>query len=557
MKPSRRLSALDDLSVRLDWSSVERRLAGGDIDAIPPLVGPPPSSKRWVALAVGTLAAVVTAASLWIALPGLTPVESGNQIPHLPPGVSLWPFLGDQGLAELQDRVRGGADMWRLDARRVGTEFGRRVMGWTSFEVTLQPGTDDRGEYSIVMLTNMESGVRETLTLRRAFGVGSDMWVVAYVESSELSIGMQGGETVSEGTAIAVRAPLRPSSAWGVGSFPGECLVPYGAELPSGESELTISRGASLENCRGAVNGLLWIAAADRPLVSNGDIVNPLVGDGSYVRALAASPFALAPSVLPEWNSYKDDDWELRYPAEWSSGRFDGATYVSNRPMSDEELGAILGGTANGPSDAAVVVVAPMATNSETLDVDTRMPLDVADIQPGSVWGRRIQGNGAAYQVTVTVGGDVSTDDAILVAQTAESLAFRSLRPLDRQADWMSMGPAVDFPIGDVTLWVGDEVAVGVAHGDRDGFYALRFSGVLCPPEIVEGSGVVMDGRDLVFTCADNSVFARFDEFGRFVGGSDDAPDELPALRVIEAWDGALLLSLTEIPPRPLQDYWR
>lgn len=121
------------------------------------------------------------------------------------------------------------------------------------------------------------------------------------------------------------------------------------------------------------------------------------------------------------------------------------------------------------------------------------------------------------------------------------------------------IGPSNEWAdSGTVALWVADDdVFLAVVHG-TGGFYALDLRGIQdCPLAIRgEGQGEHIDPatQDIVFECADGSVWARFDPYGQPV---EDAPSRLPrpAFEVKARGDGTLLVTKTPTP-LPLSAYW-
>lgn len=121
----------------------------------------------------------------------------------------------------------------------------------------------------------------------------------------------------------------------------------------------------------------------------------------------------------------------------------------------------------------------------------------------------------------------------------------------------MSIGPSEKWARpGTVTLWAADRLSLAVVHGPG-GFYALDLSHVPeCPVNIREGEGwhVDLPNADIVFTCSDGSVWARFDRYGKSV---PDAPQrDVIQARAVEAGDDGTLLVSHDEPPRPLTTYW-
>jgi hypothetical protein len=109
---------------------------------------------------------------------------------------------------------------------------------------------------------------------------------------------------------------------------------------------------------------------------------------------------------------------------------------------------------------------------------------------------------------------------------------------------------------GTVTLWNVDRLFVAVVHGSG-GYYALDLSHVAeCPVNIREGEGWYVDhpSMEIVFDCADSSVWARFDPYGKRVPGTPPRK-ERPAFKVVAQEDGSLLV-VRKPPSRPLTTYW-
>ena len=104
-----------------------------------------------------------------------------------------------------------------------------------------------------------------------------------------------------------------------------------------------------------------------------------------------------------------------------------------------------------------------------------------------------------------------------------------------------------------IAFYVGDRASLAVVHG-IGGYYALDLEGVPeCPANIREGEGVSVDGAHIVFTCADRSIWAEFDVYGKAVRGTQS--EDRPAYRVVAHDDGSLVV-FREQPPRPLPHYW-
>lgn len=155
---------------------------------------------------------------------------------------------------------------------------------------------------------------------------------------------------------------------------------------------------------------------------------------------------------------------------------------------------------------------------------------------------------------------------AAVSCTSASSSAATVTPPLSRSADptpsldqepGVVVGPSARWAApNSITFWVEDRTSLAIVHGPAE-IYALDLSDVPpCPINIREGEGQHVDkpSMDIVITCADGSVWARFDRYGRSVTGAPNRPP-LASRGVLAISDGTLLVS-RHAPDKPLTAYW-
>jgi hypothetical protein len=514
-------------------------------------------------------------------------------------GTVLWPERTTEEIAAAQADADGGGLGWRLDPHAFTTRFAQQVLGWKegSFDVTLEDAPASGEGTKIAHLARFPvpcpsplpgqplspqcaSSAEDVTLVQPATAGEGGIWAVSSVVASNASIDAVPGQTIQNGDAVTGRLDLPEglSSSAGVliGSFtsPRNCATLTEIRPEDGEFRVDLSIEADATagtDCGADTSAYTWVATATWGS-PNGKTGDPLDGDSSPYVAVTAVPFILSiPENTPVegMSTYTDPlGWSVDYPAAWivtpftdhtkASGPVSGAA-ISNLPMS-LDAGGYPGVATDGSFEGGVAVVVAHVDGSVFAlpRDDSTFPLDPSAAQaiPGPETLSSVvsfRGEGVAY--TATFGGQqASAADEQALEAVVRSIRFPALAWGQRNGDWVSMGPADDYPEGKGTADTANPLGVIYIMRGPGGTYALDLE----PDGCGEGENETWDPKTLevVLECPDGTV-ARFARDGTPDPGNPPgftAPLEIHP--VITAWDGSLLIDVDTRVGGIVDTYW-
>ncbi len=556
------LSALDDLAAPDDWRAIERRMPAR----------PPTESGRTRRRVIAAFTAIVVAVAAGALLVtrfdrstplDQTPTPAPSPAPPVQPagaeGTLLFPEIDPNSYLEMQARAdgEGHAPQYVLEPDALVDRFIETVMGWYPVpDMTLEtvPG-GERGE-TIASVTNPKLGVTATITLIQPVRTGEGgVWGVGSVATEGATIDAQPGQVVLEGSSMEgqIHMPEGEHAAWGyvLGDTNGEhpCFAAGGNTIDGTDVSLVPrvpSDASSGMECGTEEGGYLWFGTRSFRFESGG--CGPLCGDSSPWGLVTIVPILVS---LPEnqlaagLSTYTSPiGWKFDYPDRWSISTTGDSVVLSNPDGSGAETVRL----SISQLDVGLLDLA---------DHDSSFPLDDADFiaHPEGDRVAEYQGNGVRYRATLSVGADASQADIDRMNRVVSSIRFPSIGEGEDRGIWHSLGVR-GYEAGIGTPAFLSDVDLGYLVRAPAGVYALGPNIESCG----EGENTTWDAsaRQILFECP-NGPDVRYELDGSPLPGNPPGyTDALYVYRVIVAWDGTFLVTLSQpiaVDPGPL--WWR
>jgi hypothetical protein len=554
------LSVLDDLAAPDDWRAIERRTP-----ARPPTE--PGRTRRRVIAAFTAIMVAIAAGALLVSRFDRsrpldeTPTPGPSPAPVVQPagaeGTLLFPEIDPTSYLDMQARAdgEGHALQYALEPDALADRFIETVMGWYPVpDVILEavPG-GEHGE-TIARVTNPKLGVAATITLIQPVRTGEGgVWGVEAVSTEGATIDAQPGQVVPDGSSIEgqIHVPEGEHAAWGfvVGDTNGEhpCFAAGGDTIVGTEISLAPrvpSDTSSGMGCGTEEGGYLWFGTRSFQVDAGG--CGPLCGDSSpwglvtIVPILISLPENSLPAGLSTYTA--PAGWKFDHPDGWSISTPGDAVVLSNRELGTETVRLSISQLDVGLLDLA--------------DHDSSFPLDDSDFtaDPDSDRVAEYQGNGVRYRAALSVGADAVQADIDRMNSVVSSIRFPSIRGGEDGGIWHSLGTR-GYEEGIGTPAFLSEVDLGYLVRAPGGAYALGPNIESCG----EGENTTWDAsaRQILFECP-NGPDVRYELDGRPLPGNPPGyTDALHVYRVIVAWDGTFLVTLSQPIPVDPAIYWR
>jgi hypothetical protein len=556
------LSVLDDLAAPDDWRAIERRTPA----SLP--TEPVRTARRVVAAFTAIMVAIAAGVLLVSRFDRSTPLDETRTLAPSPAplvqpagaeGTLLFPEIDPKSYLDMQARAdgEGHAPQYSLEPDALADRFIETVMGWYPVpDVNLEtvPG-GEHGE-TIARVTNPKSGFTATITLIQPVRTGEGgVWGVEAVSTGGATIDARPGQVVLDGSSIEgqIHVPEGEHAAWGfvVGDTNGEhpCFAAGGDTIDGTDISLVPrvpSDTSSGMDCGTEEGGYLWFGTRSFRVEAGG--CGPLCGDSSPWGLVTIVPILVS---LPQnqlaagLSTYMSQvGWKFDYPERWSTSTTGNSVVLSNRDGSGAETVRL----SISQLDAGLLDLA---------DHDSSFPLDDADFTAGS-GGERVaeyQGNGVRYRAALSVGADAVQADIDRMNSVVSSIRFPSIRGGEDSEIWHSLG-ARGYEDGIGTPAFLSDVDLGYLVRAPAGVYALGPNIESCG----EGENTTWDAsaRQILFECP-NGPDVRYELDGSPLPGNPPGyTDALYVYRVIVAWDGTFLVTLSQpiaVDPGPL--WWR
>jgi hypothetical protein len=556
------LSVLNDLAAPDDWRAIERRTP------LRPPTALGRARRRGIAAFTAIMVAIAAGALLVTRFDRSTPMD---QTPTAAPspasvvqpagdeGTLLFPETDPKSYLDMQARAdgEGHAPQYALEPDALADRFIETVMGWYPVPaMTLEtvPG-GEHGE-TIARVTNPKLGVTATITLIQPVRTGEGgVWGVGSVVTEGATIDAQPGQVVLEGSSMEgqIHMPEGEHAAWGyvVGDTNGEhpCFAAGGDTIDGTDVSLVPrvpSDASSGMECGTEEGAYLWFGTRSFRFESGG--CGPLCGDSSPWGLVTIVPILVS---LPEnqlaagLSTYTSPiGWKFDYPDRWSISSTGDSVVLSNRDGSGVETVRL----SISQLDVGLLDLA---------DHDSSFPLDDADFiaHPEGDRVAEYQGNGVRYRATLSVAADASQADIDRMNRVVSSIRFPSIGEGEDRGIWHSLGVR-GYEAGIGTPAFLSDVDLGYLVRAPAGAYALGPNIESCG----EGENTTWDAstRQILFECP-NGPDVRYELDGSPLPGNPPGyTDVLSVYRVIVAWDGTFLVTLSQpiaVDPGPL--WWR
>ena len=551
------LAGLDLLETPDDWQAIERRVPG------PSPEGPDRSGKERLVAALIAVAIAVAAVSLLARTldrstpgePTPTPTPTGEiPITTGADGTLLYPETNPEAYAQLQ-RVADdhpGAVTTQVDT--VASQFVERILGWQQVSIGIDRGHTADG-WAVATVDDLKRGLQAMVTLVQPVRHGDGgVWAVQSVSTLGASVQAQPGDPVAAGSDVAghIDVPTGDHAAWGyvIGDYSREprCFA-SGGEIPDGPDfaitpQIRADRVAGTE-CGTEVDGYLWVASAGFRLDASS--CGPMCGDSTPYGEVAIVPVLIqipANAQQEGISTYQDHSvntgWKLDYPDGWSVDRSDGAVVVSNG--------------VDGAGGVELTISPVLTSLLDLADNDSSFPLDVTEfVSSGGQSTLDFQGNAVPYTAALTVGADATPEDVLKMNAVIASIRFPSIRGGDESGPWHSLGSR-GYPEGIGTPTFLSDSDLGYLVRAPLGVYALGPNIASCG----EGENTTWDeaARQILFECP-NGPDVRYELDGTPVAGNPSGYQQpLNVYRVITAWDGTFLVTLSQPIDVDPHTYW-
>jgi hypothetical protein len=551
------LSLLDELDAPDDWRQIEQRAPSR-----PPIRS---DTRRRLVAGVTAIIVAVAAGALLVtrfdrSAPLVTTPTPVSPSPDLKPvgeeGTLLFPEIDPKVYGDMQAKVDAGGHVshYVMTPQALADRFIETVMGWYPVPVFSLEATGREDGETIARVTNPKSGATATITLVQPVRTGDGgVWAVDAVTTEGATIGAMPGQIIEDGSPIQGTVQITGAShaAWGfvVGETTGEpsCFARGGDAIQGATFALATNvpaDRASGMDCGTEAEGYLWVASARYEV--DGEACGPLCGDSSPWGLVTIVPILVS---LPEnqlasgLSTYKaSTGWKLDYPDAWSLSGTEGPVVVSNRSGRDAEIVRL----SISPVDVGLLDLA---------DHDSSFPLDISDFATDAGGDRvaEYQGNAERYRATLSIGTAASTEDVQRAKAVISSIRFPSIREGDDLGIWHSLGNG-GYPAEIGTPAFLSDTDIGYLVRAPAGNYALGPNIESCG----EGENTTWDrdARQILYECP-YGPDVRYELDGTPVAGNPAGyTDPLHVYRVIVAWDGSFLVTLSEPITVDPANYW-